>query len=101
VFYERGKVLCEAASGYFLDEPRTMYLPRAAIAALGRLGFSTDDSKSNFRIDLDVTTPPDFGALAELMLKALHAAYGVRARDMLEFDAPYAPDPAGDCVPVS
>jgi hypothetical protein len=46
----RTTLLCEASSGYYhnrSDQPRTFYLSPAAIAALGRLGFSTDDSAGN------------------------------------------------------
>ena len=78
--------MCEAASGFYLnaaEEPRTMYLPASAIAALGRLGFSTDNSQGNFRIDLDLTNPPDFNAIATLMLRALYDAYGARAQTKL------------------
>jgi hypothetical protein len=43
-------MFCEAASGFsdnVASEPRTRHLPASAIAALGRLGFSTDDSAGN------------------------------------------------------
>src|ERR1700732_2662453 len=49
----RSKMLCEASSGFFYSaptEPRRYRLPATAIAALGRLGFSTDDSAGNFCI---------------------------------------------------
>jgi hypothetical protein len=104
VFYAPRKMLCEAASGYFLnapDEPRTMHLSASAIAALGRLGFSTDDSKGNFRIDLDVAEPPDFNAIAELMLTALHDAFNAEANTKLRFHAPYARRATSKCTPVS
>lgn len=104
LFYKRGKIYCEAASGFFLDgpgEPRTMRLPAIAIAALAKLGFSTDDSKSNFQLNIDVTNPPDFGAIADLMLKALHVAYGADGQTSLRFHAPYAPHATLECVPVS
>jgi hypothetical protein len=104
VFYARRKLFCEAASGYFLDtpdKPRTMRLPAGAIEALGRLGFSTDDSKGNFAIDLDITEPPDFKAIADLMLKALHDAYGADVNSKLRFHAPYARRATRKCVPVS
>jgi hypothetical protein len=104
VFYAQRKVYCEAASGYFLDtpdKPRTMRLPASAVDALGRLGFSTDDSKGNFSLDLDIAEPPDFNAIAELMLRALHDAYGAEADTRLRFHAPYARRAAGKCEPVS
>lgn len=104
LFYKRGKLYCEVASGFFLDppgQPRTMYLPAQAIAALARLGFSTDGSDSNFKLDLDVPDPPDFGAVADLMLKALHDGFGARAESRLRFHAPYARRRSLKCVPVS
>jgi hypothetical protein len=97
-------MLCETASGYFLnspDEPRTMRLSAAAIDALGRLGFSNDDSKGNFRIDLDVAERPDFDAIAELMLSALHDAFGAGPNTKLRFHAPYARRGTSKCTPVS
>lgn len=98
------KLLCEAASGFYYDPPgapRTFRQPAAAIAALGRLGFSTDDSAGNFRIDVDVADPPDFNALADFMLKALHDGYGARADMKLQFNAPFAPHTSSKCIPVS
>ena len=97
------KIMCEAASGFYLTkpgQPRTVHLPADAIAALARLGFSTDDSKGNFRIDVDAD-PPDFRAIGELILKALHDAYGARAESKLLLVAPYAPKGTPKCVPVS
>jgi hypothetical protein len=104
VFDSRSKMLCEASSGFFYDapdKPRTYRLPAAAIAALGRLGFSTDDSAGNFRIWFDVANPPDFNAIADFMLKALHDGYGARADMKLRFNAPFAPHTSSKCIPVS
>jgi hypothetical protein len=77
-----------------------MYLPPDAIGALGRLGFSTDDSNGNFEIEFDVADPPNFNAIADLMLKALYDGFGARAGTELAFEAPYARH-ATKCVPVS
>ena len=95
--------MCEAASGFYLDapdRPRTAYLSTSAIAALADLGFSTDDSKGNFRIDLDLSNPPNFGAIADIILKALYGGYGARAETPLGFHAPYAPTTTSRCTPV-
>ena len=97
------KIMCEAASGFYLTkpgQPRTVHLAADAIAALARLGFSTDDSQGNFRIDLDAD-PPDFRAIGELILRALHDAYGARAESKLLLIAPYAPKVTPKCVPIS
>jgi hypothetical protein len=105
IFYDRqSKVLCEASSGFYLGKPgmpRTLRLAPDAIAALARLGFSTDDSKGNFRVDFDVSNPPDFSALADFILKSLHDGYGARATTNLKFNAPFAPRPTTSCLPVS
>jgi hypothetical protein len=91
------------ASGFYdnvASEPRTRHLPASAIAALGRLGFSTDDSEGNFRIGFEVKEPPDFNAVADLILQALHDAFDARAGVTLLIEAPLAPRPTGKCVPV-
>ena len=97
-------MLCEAASGFYdnvASVPRSRHLPANAIAALGRLGFSTDDSAGNFQIWFDVTDPPDFNAIADFTLKALHDAFDARAAVTLEFNAPLAPRATTKCIPVS
>jgi hypothetical protein len=99
-FDSETKILCEASSGFFFTEPRSYWLPPEAVAALGRLGFSTDDSAGNFRIWIDVTDPPDLNAIADIMLKALHDGYGARADRELRFNAPLAPDTTSKCIPV-
>ena len=100
----RTRVLCEASSGYYYNKdgaPRTFFLPKDSIAALGRLGFSTDDSKGNFRFEAGIAAPPDLNAIADLILAALHDAYGARADTELRFNAPFAPGTASKCVPIS
>lgn len=104
VFDTKTRMLCEAASGFYdqvATEPRTRRLPADAVAALSRLGFSTDDSAGNFRIWFDVAEPPDLGAIADFILKALHDGFAARADDTLEFEAPLARHATGKCVPVS
>ena len=100
----RTKILCEASSGFYYSKtgaPRTFFLPRDAVAALGKLGFSTDDSKGNFRYESELGAPPDFNAIADLILMALHDAYGARAGETLRFNAPFARRDTSKCVPVS
>jgi hypothetical protein len=104
VFDTRTRMLCEASSGYFdskPSEPRAYRLPASSIAALGRLGFSTDDSAGNFEIWFDVPNPPDLTRIADFTLKALHDGYGARARGKLEFNAPLAPYVSSQCIPLS
>lgn len=72
-----------------------------AVAALGRLGFSTDDSQGNFAVKFDVGDAPDLNAIADFILKALHDGYGARAGSNLRFNAPFARRATSKCVPVS
>jgi hypothetical protein len=98
------KLLCEASSGFYFakpGEPRTFRLRPEAIAALGRLGFSTDDSQGNFRVEIEVGAPPDFNLIADYILLGLHGGYGARADSALRFNAPFAPRESSSCKPVS
>jgi len=104
VFDTKTRMLCEAASGFYdkvATEPRTRWLPPSSVAALGRLGFSTDDSAGNFQIWLDVAKPPDLGRIADFILRTLHDGFAARADDALKFNAPLAPHAVRSCVPVS
>lgn len=95
---------CEAASGFWFNKPgtlRTFHQPAAAVAALARLGFDTDDSKGNFKTDFPVAAPPNFNAAADFILRALHDGYGARADSNLKFNAPFAPNTPTTCIPVS
>ncbi len=83
-------MLCEVASGVFFDEPRTMFLAAPQIAALGRLGFETDDRIDNFRQAFRLAAPPDLAAVASLMLAGLYTAFDARAEDEIDFVAQYA-----------
>lgn len=68
------RMLCEAASGVYFDKvgaPRTARPTPEAIARLGRLGFSTDDSTENFSFDVAIPKTPDYPAIADLLLTAL------------------------------
>jgi hypothetical protein len=104
VFDPKTYMFCEAASGFYdnvATQPRTRWLSQDAVAALGRLGFSTDDTADNFRIGFDVADPPAFNDIADFILKALHDGFAARANDALEFNAPLAPHATAKCKPVS
>lgn len=105
IFHDhRRQALCEASSGFYYDKPgmpRTFRLPAEPLAALERLGFSTDDSAGNFRLELEVAESPNFNAIADLILTALHDGYGARADSALKFNAPFARRPSTSCIPVS
>ena len=104
IFYEhRLSMLCEASSGFHFDKPgapRTFRLAPEAVAALGVLGFSTDDSQGNLRREFDVDSPPDFNRIADFMLTALHDGYGARADSALKFNAPFARRGGTTCLRV-
>ena len=98
------RMVCEAASGFYFDEPgkpRTFRLHQNAIDALASLGFSTDDSNGNFQHEFDVGPVPDFNAIADFILGALHDGYGARADSQLTFNVPFAPQPTSRCIPLS
>jgi hypothetical protein len=104
VFDPKTRMYCEAASGFYdyvATQPRTRWLSKDAVAALGRLGFSTDDTTGNFQILFDVPDPPDFNRIADFILQALHDGYGAGANDDLQFNAPLAPHATTKCNPVS
>jgi hypothetical protein len=105
MFAERRSLLfCEASSGFYYDKksaPRTQWLARDKIEALARVGFSTDDSKGNFSLEKPLDRQPDFNALADLILQALHDGYDARAETKLRFDAPFAKRTTSSCIPVS
>jgi hypothetical protein len=96
------RMRCEAASGFYYEQTggaRTFRLAPAKVAALARLGFSTDDSRGDFRIEFDVADEPDFSAIAALILTALHDGYDARAQSTLQFNAPFARRPNLGCIP--
>jgi hypothetical protein len=98
------QMLCEASSGFYYDKEgssRTFWLAPESVSALGRLGFSTEGSDGNFRMEFDVAARPDFNAIADLILTALHDGYGARAQTKLQFNAPFARRPNSSCIPVS
>jgi hypothetical protein len=67
-------------------------LPPAALAALTKLGFVTDDARKNFPYERALGRSPDFDAIATVILIALHDAYGVRGETKLKTYAPFTGD---------
>ncbi|RDJ23060.1 hypothetical protein DWF00_06805 [Bosea caraganae] len=100
-------MLCEAASGFYGTKPgerRAQIVTKDGLAALQRLGFSTDGTEGNFQISVKATTQADFSAAAELMLTALYEGYSPRPGKRLKIDAPYGPGGRAmraQCAPVS
>ncbi len=73
------------------------------MAAVKRLGFTTDDSSGNFNRYIDTKSAKDFPAVADLMLSALHDVFGVRGLDLTWGDVPLTPELQGVpsvCVPI-
>lgn len=108
-FDEDRRILCEAASGYYNapeGAPRTAYLPADSIAALAKLGFSTDDSHGNFQRETEIRGRSDFDSVAELLLTALYESYGARLNTKIEVHSALVEDlgavlKVSDCPPVS
>ena len=96
IFFDDDKrMLCEAASGFYLTrpgQPRRRLVSARALDEIAKLGFSTDDSQGNYSREVETPGPADFVAVANLMLSALFLGYGARAGQLLKFDAPLARD---------
>ena len=101
------RVLCEASSGFFTQRdggPRRYVPSLQTVAALARLGFSTDDSQGNFQRALEARTDDQVSQIADLLLATLHHAYGVRLETLLHIEAPLAPlsrKERARCLPMS
>ncbi len=85
------------------DQARRFRVTPEALAALAKLGFSTDDSKGNYQRMIDIASPDDFGAVADVILSALYETYGARTDSKIEWQAPLAPGRGIFlvCAPVS
>lgn len=94
-------MICEVASGYIRDGKRTLFLPPENIAAIGRAGFSTDDSKGNFVARFAIPDPPDYAAIATMMLTGLYAGWHADLDMRLRLEAPLVTHGAESCDAVS
>jgi hypothetical protein len=94
---------CEAASGFYdhVGEPRSHFVTGDRLAALGRLGFSLDDSHDNYLRIFQIRTSPDFTEIADFLLSALNEGYG--GPTQIGVEAPLANGAPIDsrCAPVS
>ena len=84
-------VFCEAASGYYIepvDTPRTKYLSAESKAVLKDLGFSMDDSKSNFRRTSRLPRNNSYDGFADLLLTIMYRVYGARMDTKLAVETP-------------
>ena len=96
-------MFCEAASGFYdnvASEPRDSPFARERHRRGRPPRIRTDNSAGKSRIGFGVKEPPDFNAVADLILQALHDAFDARAGVTLLIEAPLAPRPTGKCVPV-
>ncbi|HLH12997.1 MAG TPA: hypothetical protein VKV77_14125 [Methylovirgula sp.] len=109
-FFDKDRqMMCEAASGYYYapkGAPRTVYLPADSVAALAKLGFSTDDSHGNFQRVMTTPSPSDFSTVADLLLSALYQSYGARLKSKIEVHSALVGDLGAvlkvtDCPPIS
>ncbi|NEU13306.1 hypothetical protein G3T14_14365 [Methylobacterium sp. BTF04] len=100
-FDEDTKMHCEASSGAYGPKTKDarFVLSPLSVSALHRLGFLQDDPDGNYERTLEIGTPPGFGVAADLMLGALHDAYGARVETSLEVYAPMAVLPPDACPP--
>jgi hypothetical protein len=85
------EILCEAASGAY--GPRrpdgTPDPPPGDRARLAALGYASPPDK-NFQRRLPLGTEPDFGRVADLILRTLHDGFRVRRFEELVIRAPHA-----------
>jgi hypothetical protein len=98
--------LCEASSGFWNNPWEKPHFDSAQLAALARLGFSTDGSHANFRQQMHFPPGgPEPYALANLMLSALYEGYGARKEMPVDVVAPFALRHGflrrQSCVPIS
>lgn len=108
-FDDDRRVMCEAASGYYdapEGAPRTVHLPAESVAALAKLGFSTDDSHGNFQRVIETPDPSAFALVADVLLTALYQSYGARLASKVEVHSALVDDlgpvlKASDCPPIS
>src|SRR6266545_706778 len=100
------KMLCEAESGYYADlpgRPRSFRVTPQGLAALARLGFSTEDWDGNHQLMMDIRGPDDFAAVADTILSALYDAYGARLGSHMHWTSPLAQQPnaaSSRCTPI-
>ena len=78
------RIRCEAASGYYFEKIKGFASERR-LAALTRLGFSTDATHGNFSLDKPFTGAD---ASAKLFLETMARVFDLKVRDRLRYSAP-------------
>jgi len=97
--------LCEASSGWWNNAWEKPHFRADQLAALSRLGFSTDGAHGNFQDKMKYPPGgPDPFTLARLMLSALYEGYGAQKFMPIEVVAPFALRhgylPQKPCAPI-
>ena len=71
------------------------------LAALARLGFSTDDSQGNFQRMIDIKNSADVSVVADLILSTFFEVYA-RVGSQMKWVSPLADiDPlTSSCIPI-
>jgi hypothetical protein len=98
---------CEASSGFYgphdAGGAQMFGLSSAAVAALREIGFQGDGSDGNYWQEVMLPQGSGPARVADLMLIALHRAYGATPASRLEITAPLADWEEADaqCAPAS
>jgi hypothetical protein len=104
IFFDEGRsVLCEASSGVFAPaKVKAMLFPlsQEAVSKLRELGFGGDGKTANYSFERPVENG-GVEAIADIMLKSLHGAFGLEADASLQFVSPLAPSFKAECTPAS
>lgn len=98
------RMLCEASSGAYRFRPEDglrLRQSEESIAALKALGFVRKDVARNFEREVELGTPPDLGAVADLILAALSRGYAAEPSSRLDITAPKAKGFDGRCNPLA
>jgi hypothetical protein len=97
------RMFCEAASGAYGPSGESgLRLDAPAREALRALRFVQDNPRENYARTIDLGDPPDLELAADLMLSALHEAYGAHPGSELQIEAPKGGKPETECgTPVS
>jgi hypothetical protein len=93
IFFDNDrKVLCEVASGFY-DRPDIQYVSPDRLAAVAQLGFSLDASKGNYRLERRIKSAASVAQIADLIIRAMHGAYGAMPDSKFRYEAPLAKAP--------
>jgi hypothetical protein len=103
------RMLCEAWSGWWDQKNSGPHfkspLAPEKLAALAKLGFSMDVSHGNFKRRFLFRYDPDYGEVADLMLKTLYSGFGTTLATGVKGEGPYAMRksvlPKNTCIPIS